>query len=128
MEDSIKAAIGRSGYQTRKRVGSSFATFSFHKRGHMGRSICYYGSCSFGISNSTRWFHFLAPSNARLPYLFLCGNRSESVRRRHSLPPKSLVYHAQLYCVHGVCSQGVEIPLVYCITSKKTQNLYVEIF
>ncbi|KAK6041236.1 hypothetical protein COOONC_21257 [Cooperia oncophora] len=37
----------------------------------------------------------------------------------HTLHPKSLGYYAQLYCVHGVCAEGVEIPLLYCITSKK---------
>ncbi|KAK6056164.1 hypothetical protein COOONC_06332 [Cooperia oncophora] len=46
----------------------------------------------------------------------------------HSLHPKSLGYQAQVYCVHGVCSEGVEIPLLYCITEKKTEKVYLKIF
>ncbi|KAK6041518.1 hypothetical protein COOONC_20976 [Cooperia oncophora] len=46
----------------------------------------------------------------------------------HSLQAKSLGYNAQLYCVHGVCSLSIEVPLLYCITSKKTQKVYTKIF
>ncbi|KAK6059902.1 hypothetical protein COOONC_02445 [Cooperia oncophora] len=46
----------------------------------------------------------------------------------HSLHPKSLGYHAQLYCVHGVCSREVDVPLMFCITEKKTRRVYKKIF
>ncbi|KAK6035787.1 hypothetical protein COOONC_26708 [Cooperia oncophora] len=46
----------------------------------------------------------------------------------HSLHPKSLGYHAQLYCVHGVCSREVDLPLMFCITEKKTRRVYKKIF
>ncbi|KAK6034739.1 hypothetical protein COOONC_27758 [Cooperia oncophora] len=46
----------------------------------------------------------------------------------NTLHPKPLGRQAQLYCVHGVCSEGVEVPLLYCITSKKTEGIYLKIF
>ncbi|KAK6040098.1 hypothetical protein COOONC_22397 [Cooperia oncophora] len=59
-----------------------------------------------------------------------CDNQLHSIVAdgMHSLHPKSLGYQAQLYCVHGVCDRGVEIPLLYCITAKKTERVYLKIF
>ncbi|CAJ0588990.1 unnamed protein product [Cylicocyclus nassatus] len=43
----------------------------------------------------------------------------------HSNQPKNL---AQLYCVHGVCAGGVEVPLVYALTARKHEATYRRIF
>ncbi|CAJ0606035.1 unnamed protein product [Cylicocyclus nassatus] len=46
----------------------------------------------------------------------------------HSAQPKELARSGQLYSVHGVCGNGVEVPLVYAITTKKTTAIYKKIF
>ncbi|KHJ87009.1 hypothetical protein OESDEN_13225 [Oesophagostomum dentatum] len=45
-----------------------------------------------------------------------------------TLHPKELGRNAQLYCVHAVCSGGVEIPIVFAITAKRTEREYINIF
>ncbi|KIH67478.1 hypothetical protein ANCDUO_02189 [Ancylostoma duodenale] len=35
---------------------------------------------------------------------------------------------AQLYCIHGVCSGGVEVPLLHSVTDRKTIAVYKKIF
>ncbi|RCN45762.1 hypothetical protein ANCCAN_08212 [Ancylostoma caninum] len=35
---------------------------------------------------------------------------------------------AQLYCIHGVCSSGVEVPLLYSVTDRRTIAIYKKIF
>ncbi|KAK6040404.1 hypothetical protein COOONC_22092 [Cooperia oncophora] len=35
---------------------------------------------------------------------------------------------AQLYCVHGICDGGIEIPLLYSMTARKTEDTYLKIF
>lgn len=46
----------------------------------------------------------------------------------HTLQPKELGRHSQLYCVHGVCDEGFEVPLLFAVTAKKTEMVYAEIF
>ncbi|EYC30586.1 hypothetical protein Y032_0005g2734 [Ancylostoma ceylanicum] len=46
----------------------------------------------------------------------------------HSFQPRQLKRKGQLYTVHGVCSNGVEVPLLYAISSKKTEQVYTTIF
>ncbi|KAK6062214.1 hypothetical protein COOONC_00112 [Cooperia oncophora] len=43
----------------------------------------------------------------------------------HTKQPKELM---QLYCVHGVCDGGVEVPLLYAMTAHKTEGVYTKIF
>ncbi|KIH64610.1 hypothetical protein ANCDUO_05073 [Ancylostoma duodenale] len=43
----------------------------------------------------------------------------------HNKQPKSLT---QFYCVHGVCDGGVEVPLLYALTARKTEGTYRRIF
>ncbi|KAK6035821.1 hypothetical protein COOONC_26674 [Cooperia oncophora] len=43
----------------------------------------------------------------------------------HTKQPKELM---QLYCVHGVCDGGVEVPLLYAMTAHKTEDVYTKIF
>ncbi|XGW34744.1 hypothetical protein V3C99_018621, partial [Haemonchus contortus] len=43
----------------------------------------------------------------------------------HTKQPKELM---QLYCVHGVCNGGVEVPLLYSMTARKTEDVYLRIF
>ncbi|KAL6734982.1 hypothetical protein Aduo_005468 [Ancylostoma duodenale] len=45
-----------------------------------------------------------------------------------SLHPKELGRHAQLYCIHAVCAGGVEVPILFAITAKKTAKEYTKIF
>ncbi|KAK6040569.1 hypothetical protein COOONC_21927 [Cooperia oncophora] len=42
----------------------------------------------------------------------------------HTKQPKEL----QLYCVHGVCDGGVEVPLLYAMAAHKTEDVYTKIF
>ncbi|EYC30583.1 hypothetical protein Y032_0005g2734 [Ancylostoma ceylanicum] len=42
----------------------------------------------------------------------------------HSFQPRQLKRKGQLYTVHGVCSNGVEVPLLYAISSKKTEQVF----
>ncbi|RCN37739.1 hypothetical protein ANCCAN_16358 [Ancylostoma caninum] len=46
----------------------------------------------------------------------------------HSFQPRQLKRKGKLYTVHGVCSNGVEVPLLYAISSKKTEQVYTTIF
>ncbi|EYB88407.1 hypothetical protein Y032_0248g99 [Ancylostoma ceylanicum] len=46
----------------------------------------------------------------------------------HSFQPRQLKRGGQLYTIHGVCSNGVEVPLLYAISSRKTQQVYEIIF
>ncbi|KHJ76910.1 hypothetical protein OESDEN_23470 [Oesophagostomum dentatum] len=46
----------------------------------------------------------------------------------HSFQPRELKKTGQLYTVHGVCNNGVEVPLLYAISSNKTEHVYVDIF
>ncbi|KAK6043893.1 hypothetical protein COOONC_18604 [Cooperia oncophora] len=46
----------------------------------------------------------------------------------HSLQPKTLGRYAQLYCVHGVCNQDLDVPLMFCIMEKKTRRGYKRVF
>ncbi|RCN33095.1 hypothetical protein ANCCAN_21079 [Ancylostoma caninum] len=46
----------------------------------------------------------------------------------HSFQPRQLKRKSQLYTIHGVCSNGVEVPLLYAISSKKTEQVYTIIF
>ncbi|EYC28699.1 hypothetical protein Y032_0007g3367 [Ancylostoma ceylanicum] len=46
----------------------------------------------------------------------------------HSFQPRQLKRKGQLYTVHGVCRNGVEVPLLYAISSKKTEQVYTTIF
>ncbi|VDO48497.1 unnamed protein product [Haemonchus placei] len=43
----------------------------------------------------------------------------------HTKQPKELM---QLYCVHDVCNGGVEVPLLYSMTARKTEDVYTRIF
>ncbi|CAJ0593381.1 unnamed protein product [Cylicocyclus nassatus] len=45
-----------------------------------------------------------------------------------SLHPKELGRQAQLYCVHAVCTGGVEVPILFAITQKRTVKEYRIIF
>ncbi|RCN33075.1 hypothetical protein ANCCAN_21096 [Ancylostoma caninum] len=45
-----------------------------------------------------------------------------------SLHRKELGRHAHLYCIHGVCAGGVEVPILFAITAKKTAKEYTKIF
>nr|CDJ96224.1 unnamed protein product [Haemonchus contortus] len=38
----------------------------------------------------------------------------------HTKQPKELM---QLFCVHGVCNGGVEVPLLYSMTARKTEDV-----
>ncbi|KHJ91042.1 hypothetical protein OESDEN_09103, partial [Oesophagostomum dentatum] len=46
----------------------------------------------------------------------------------HSFQPRQLGRQGQLYTVHGVCRNGVEVPLLYAVTCKKTEQAYTTIF
>ncbi|KAK6038363.1 hypothetical protein COOONC_24132, partial [Cooperia oncophora] len=139
MEDAIRAAIRKSGYQARRRQisqnlnkwvdrsvtmenvphefrtlqdGSQFLQF------HEPRFHIYYSVRTIEVS-----FTFIA-----VQWLFENGLYAIVADGVHSLHPKSLGYQAQLYCVHGVCSREVDLPLMFCITEKKTRRVYKKIF
>ncbi|EYC18564.1 hypothetical protein Y032_0027g1588 [Ancylostoma ceylanicum] len=42
----------------------------------------------------------------------------------HSFQPRQLKRKGQLYTVHGICRNGVEVPLLYAISSKKTEQAF----
>ncbi|EYC31937.1 hypothetical protein Y032_0003g1316 [Ancylostoma ceylanicum] len=46
----------------------------------------------------------------------------------HSFQPRQLKRKGQLYTVHGVCRNGVEVPLLYAISSKEREQVYTTIF
>ncbi|KAL6739521.1 hypothetical protein Aduo_012963 [Ancylostoma duodenale] len=46
----------------------------------------------------------------------------------HSFQPRQLKRKDQLYIVHGVCRNGVEVPLPHAFSSKKTEQVYTTIF
>ncbi|PIO61919.1 hypothetical protein TELCIR_16543 [Teladorsagia circumcincta] len=130
MEDSIRAAIRRSGYQARRRVISRNVNLWINRSVTMEQVPSEYQTLRDGstfLHHHTPGFHIYF-SMATLQKACEGGLHAIVADGMHSLHPKSLGYHAQLYCVHGVCSQGVEVPLLYCITSKKTEATYVKIF
>ncbi|KAK6034640.1 hypothetical protein COOONC_27850 [Cooperia oncophora] len=43
----------------------------------------------------------------------------------HSKQPKELM---QLYCVYGVCDGGAEVPLLFSVTARNTEDIYLRIF
>ncbi|RCN30468.1 hypothetical protein ANCCAN_23760 [Ancylostoma caninum] len=43
----------------------------------------------------------------------------------HTKQPKTLT---QLYFAHSVCDEGVEVPLLYALTARKTEGMYRRIF
>ncbi|KAL6743087.1 hypothetical protein Aduo_016170 [Ancylostoma duodenale] len=45
----------------------------------------------------------------------------------HSPQPRKLGRGSQLYCIHGVCGNGVEVPLVFVITARKTKAIYTHL-
>ncbi|KAK6059641.1 hypothetical protein COOONC_02726 [Cooperia oncophora] len=90
MEDAIRAAIRKSGYQLSGAETADITEFE-----QMALENGLYAIVADGV---------------------------------HSLHPKSLGYQAQLYCVHGVCSREVDLPLMFCITEKKTRRVYKKIF
>ncbi|CAJ0590617.1 unnamed protein product [Cylicocyclus nassatus] len=45
-----------------------------------------------------------------------------------TLHPKELGRHAQLYCVHAVCSGGVDVPVLFAIIQKRTEREYRVMF
>ncbi|KAL6743217.1 hypothetical protein Aduo_016289 [Ancylostoma duodenale] len=46
----------------------------------------------------------------------------------HSFQPRQLKRKDQLHTVHGVCRNGVKVPLLYVIPSKKNEKVYATIF
>ncbi|VDK60196.1 unnamed protein product, partial [Cylicostephanus goldi] len=46
----------------------------------------------------------------------------------HSYQPRQLKRAGQLYTIHGVCNNGIEVPLVYAVTARKTEEVYETIF
>ncbi|CAJ0599556.1 unnamed protein product [Cylicocyclus nassatus] len=46
----------------------------------------------------------------------------------HSFQPRQLRKTGQLYTAHGVCSNGVEVPLLYAVSARKTEEIYEAIF
>ncbi|KAL6723730.1 hypothetical protein Aduo_018706 [Ancylostoma duodenale] len=42
--------------------------------------------------------------------------------------PRKLGDNAQLYTIHGVCNNAVEVPLLHAVTTKKTVQTYARIF
>ncbi|KIH63421.1 hypothetical protein ANCDUO_06277 [Ancylostoma duodenale] len=46
----------------------------------------------------------------------------------HSFQPRQLKRKDQLHTVHGVCRNGVKVPLLYVISSKKNEKVYATIF
>ncbi|KHJ85424.1 hypothetical protein OESDEN_14850 [Oesophagostomum dentatum] len=45
-----------------------------------------------------------------------------------TLHPKELGRNTQLYCVHAVSADEVEIPIVFALTAKTTEKEYINIF
>ncbi|KAK6041520.1 hypothetical protein COOONC_20974 [Cooperia oncophora] len=118
------------------------------ERKNVGSQVRHHGSRSSGVPHSpfhTPGFHIYysvassVRTSCRITYSFhpnsyffqkACeaGLHAIIAGGMHSLQAKSLGYNAELYCVHGVCSLSIEVPLLYCITSKKTQKVYTKIF
>ncbi|KAK6029612.1 hypothetical protein OSTOST_04276 [Ostertagia ostertagi] len=46
----------------------------------------------------------------------------------HQILPEQLGDHSQLYTIHGVCNNGVEVPLFHALTRNKTETTYRMIF
>ncbi|VDP49052.1 unnamed protein product [Heligmosomoides polygyrus] len=46
----------------------------------------------------------------------------------HKILPTQLGYQAQLYTIHGVCSNGHEIPLLYALTRAQRESTYELVF
>ncbi|KAL6739041.1 hypothetical protein Aduo_012531 [Ancylostoma duodenale] len=57
-----------------------------------------------------------------------CGLHTFVADGVHSFHPKKLGRSAQVYCVHGVYRGGFDVPLLFAITPRKTEEIYVKIF
>lgn len=44
-----------------------------------------------------------------------------------SMHPNQREKNGQLYTIHGVCNGKVNVPLLYAITNKKTEFIYIKI-
>ncbi|KAK6054355.1 hypothetical protein COOONC_08140 [Cooperia oncophora] len=104
----------------------------------MGESLSYDGKCAGGVPQASmmalrfcNWTNrgstFISPPGtiqmARENGLY--GTVADG---SHSLQPKTLGRYAQLYCVHGVCNQDLDVPLMFCIMEKKTRRGYKRVF
>ncbi|KAK6036207.1 hypothetical protein COOONC_26288, partial [Cooperia oncophora] len=130
MEDSIRANIRRSGYNSRKpaivkslrkwvnrSVTMENVPEEFRKL-HDGSPFLQLDEPGFHIYYSTGTIQ-MARENG------LYGTVADG---SHSLQPKTLGRYAQLYCVHGVCNQDLDVPLMFCIMEKKTRRGYKRVF
>ncbi|PIO61597.1 hypothetical protein TELCIR_16876 [Teladorsagia circumcincta] len=130
MEDSIRAAVRRSGYHARRQpIVRSLAVWK-----NRAVTMDNVPSEFRTLRDGSTFLHYQAPgfhiyySIATIQKACEAGLHSIVADGMHSLHPRSLGCHAQLYCVHGVCSGGIEVPLMYCITAKKTEETYLKVF
>ncbi|KAK6060499.1 hypothetical protein COOONC_01839 [Cooperia oncophora] len=55
----------------------------------------------------------------------LCVSVADGV---HKIMPEKLGDHSQLYTIHSVCNNGLEVPLFHALTKNKTEAMYKTIF
>ncbi|CAJ0602042.1 unnamed protein product [Cylicocyclus nassatus] len=46
----------------------------------------------------------------------------------HKLPPEELGKDGQLYTIHGVCNNGIDVPLIHVLMKRKNQSAYDKVF
>ncbi|KAK6038121.1 hypothetical protein COOONC_24374 [Cooperia oncophora] len=111
MEDSIRANIRRSGYNSRKPA--------------IVKSLRKWVNRSVTMENVPEEFRKLHDGS---PFLQLDEPGFHIYFSTRTIQPKTLGRYAQLYCVHGVCNQDLDVPLMFCIMEKKTRRGYKRVF
>ncbi|XGW26242.1 hypothetical protein V3C99_007117 [Haemonchus contortus] len=128
--DGIRAAIRKAGYRSRRRGIQKNINLWQNRSVTMENvpeefRVLHDGSLFLQVQEAGFHVYYSAKT-----IQMACENGLHTIVADgvHSLHPKCLGRYAQLYSLHGVCSHGVEVPLVFCITEKKTREVYKRIF
>ncbi|KAK5971373.1 MULE domain-containing protein [Trichostrongylus colubriformis] len=116
----------------------------FHKEGYKSRRSTFSQAHRVTMDNVPRQFAFLPDGSRFLQYssstlhiyfseqilekacqLGLCALVADGV---HDLQPQATNKMGQLYTIHGVMANSVDVPLLFAITTRKTQAVYESVF